>query len=45
MNLQDVRDIYKKIRKKYPPSELSPEQLFEIINILFEYTKEKNGQE
>lgn len=37
MNLKDVKDIHIKIRVKYPPSELSPQALCDIIHILFEY--------
>lgn len=37
MKMTDIRDVHIKIRKKYPPSEMSPEMLHEIVQILFEY--------
>jgi REP element-mobilizing transposase RayT len=37
MKMADIREISKKIRKKYPPEIISPEILCDIIHILFEY--------
>ena len=37
MNIKDVKDIHVKIREKYPPSDISPQALCDIVHILFEY--------
>jgi len=45
MKIEDIRDIQIKIREMYPPSELSPEILQQIIFILLEYQNKYQKQE
>lgn len=39
MKIEDVRDIQIEIRKLFPPKDLDPQILFEIINILLKYAE------
>jgi hypothetical protein len=44
MNMKDTKEIYIKIRNKFPPDILEPRILTEIIEILFEYIDESDSE-
>jgi hypothetical protein len=44
MNVRDANIIYRMIRDKYPPSELPPEVLTVMIDVLLSYFARKESE-